>query len=103
LLIIFVVISETGTVKHSESRYPIRKRKSSDERPSSKENSRLKSCMKSSNKTSAQEPDHKIGPPTWIRKEITKYMLENILVSTMFSPNQHASLSRITYISVGKH
>ncbi|KAK3143084.1 hypothetical protein QOZ80_4BG0358050 [Eleusine coracana subsp. coracana] len=70
----------TDTVKQSESPSSIRKRKGDDERSSREENSRLTSCTESLNKTSAQkQPDYQIGPPSWIKKEMTTHMLEQIL------------------------
>lgn len=77
----------TDTVKQQpKSPSPARKRKRIDERQSYEENRSIKSCTISVNKGSARkELDYQIGPPSWIKKEITTYMLQNILVSTTFS------------------
>ncbi|WVZ84960.1 hypothetical protein U9M48_031926, partial [Paspalum notatum var. saurae] len=63
-----------------KSHSPFRKRKSNNEKLSSKGNKRRKSPLTSLNKKlSLKGPDYQIGPPSWIRKEINTYALEKLL------------------------
>jgi hypothetical protein len=74
-----------------ESPSPIKKRKADNERASSDEEKRSKSSVTSLNNASPLNGlDYQIGPPAWVKKKITAYMLERLIVST--PQNQLASL-----------
>ncbi|OEL32375.1 putative B3 domain-containing protein, partial [Dichanthelium oligosanthes] len=63
-----------------ESPFRIKKRKVDNERESSEKEKRPKRSMTSVNKASSQNgPGYQIGPPSWIKKEVTAYMLEHLL------------------------
>ncbi|CAO1939100.1 unnamed protein product [Urochloa humidicola] len=58
----------------------IKKCKVDSERASFKQEKKPKGSMTSLNKASSQNgPDYHIGPPSWIKKELTAYMLERLL------------------------
>lgn len=83
---LWLVFSLTDIEKQQESPSPIRKRKSNNEKASSKDNKRLKTSLTCLNK----KPDYQIGPSSWIRKEIETYTLEkNNLVSSTFVVLEH--------------
>ncbi|CAN6234642.1 unnamed protein product [Urochloa humidicola] len=63
-----------------ESPFRIKKRKVDDERASFTEEKKPKVTVESLNKVSSQNrPEYQIGPPSWIKKEVTAYMLQRLL------------------------
>ncbi|PVH35105.1 hypothetical protein PAHAL_7G106200 [Panicum hallii] len=63
-----------------ESPSPIKKRKADNERASSDEEKRSKSSVTSLNNASPLNGlDYQIGPPAWVKKKITAYMLERLI------------------------
>ncbi|CAL5034892.1 unnamed protein product [Urochloa decumbens] len=68
-------IKQQNCVKQ-ESSVRIKKRKADDERASFTEEKKPKSSMTSLNKLPS---DYQIGPPSWIKKEVTAYMLQRLL------------------------
>lgn len=77
---------------NQESPSRIKKRKADNERASSDEEKRSKSSVTSLNNASPLNGlDYQIGSPAWLKKKITAYMLERLLVSTIVPQNQLAS------------
>lgn len=82
VLITFVFSGLSDIEVQQESISPIRKRKS---KSSSEENKRQKNSVTSlSRKPSLKKPDYQIGPPCWIRREISTCALLKYLVSSTF-------------------
>lgn len=65
---------------NQESPSRIKKRKADNERASSHEEKRSKSSITSLNNASPLNGlDYQIGPPAWVKKKITAYMLERLI------------------------
>ncbi|TVU39685.1 hypothetical protein EJB05_13118, partial [Eragrostis curvula] len=73
------ILQMTDTLKQHESPCPMRKLGSNSEGSSYEGKKRPKSSMTSLNKTPRKESDYHIGPPSWIKKKITPYMLQRLL------------------------
>lgn len=86
-----------------ESPFCIKKRKMDDERARYEEVKRPKNSKTYLNKASSQNgPNYQIGPSSWIKKEITTYMLKRLLVSTIVPQNQDAFFLNLNNCCFGR-